>query len=205
MSENFRHKHSSIQSLISQILIEIKLNNSWVKGNGTSFMMDFYVTRFLGVPYKPIRWSEKIEVRWIPHASGWIKANIDGLTSCNPSSVSFEVIFGDGYASFKGGFVQASQLHLPKSSVLWCLLLKKQRSWTGVIFRLKQSLKRWSTYLNKLLRFLRGLSNRWNNCLKKVKDINCCCSHVLRKGNALAYSLAKNGHGQPQFYFQWQE
>jgi len=86
MSEDFRHKHSSIQSLISQILVEIKLSSSRAMGNDTSLMMDFYVTRFLGVPYKPVRLSEKIEIRWYPPASGWIKANIDGSTFGDPSS-----------------------------------------------------------------------------------------------------------------------
>lgn len=135
-ARRFQNNHSSIQNLISHILVEIKLSSSRVKENGTSSKMDFYVTRFLGVSYKHVRLSEKIEVRWIPPAPGWIKANIDGSTFGDPLSASIEVIFRDGYANFKGGFVQNIGIPIAFTIELCALMfvveITKKLNWRNI-------------------------------------------------------------------------
>jgi len=48
-----------------------------------------------------------------------------------------------------------------------------------------------------------GSLNMMNIWLESDSLLNIICSHIPREGNQVAYTLAKNGHGFPNFTSQW--
>jgi ribonuclease HI len=47
------------------------------------------------------------------------------------------------------------------------------------------------------------LKNKWNSCLALTQQMRCRCTHILREGNMVADTLAKNGQGLSVYTSHW--
>lgn len=201
----FSNKQQSMSSLFNSILAEVKLSYNLVISKGASSMQDFKVSRLFGIPVKTRHFTTIQEVSWTPPPAGCIKFNYDGSSFGSPPCGAVGVVIRDSFSKFLGAFAQnvghatpldaefsacmfamekASALHL---SDIWIEtdslgVVKAFKSQEGVPWKMK---------------------TRWHNCMCYCRQINCVLSHVLREGNLVADSLAKNGQNLPTYASLW--
>jgi ribonuclease HI len=201
----YNDRKKSIEFLIHSITSEVHLSFNLVLVKGSTAMADFKLSQMFGIPLKPRRVQIINDVTWSPPPTGWIKLNVDGSSMGAPVTGSIGIVIRNEHATFLGAYAQ---------NIAHASVLEDEPSACMKAFKLAQELhieNLWleTNSLHVVKAFTLGvgvpwrLLTRWNNCLSFASRIRCKFTHVLREGNLVADSLAKNDQQLALFSFQW--
>ncbi|GAU32136.1 hypothetical protein TSUD_218870 [Trifolium subterraneum] len=136
-------------------------------------------------------------VLWQPPLINWLKCNIDGAAKGNPGLASCGGIFRNHVADMIYCFVEplgtASTFQAELCRAMRAIEVAYSRNWKNIWLETDSVLVVFLAFKNLNSNVTWNLRNRRNNVKLLLRQMNCIVSHIFRKGNQVADTLANFG------------
>jgi ribonuclease HI len=184
------------RSAVSMIIVNTAMSGNNTKKLSSNSIRDFTFLKSFKITIHQPKATFLKEVYWHPPLINWLKCNIDGASSGNPSKAACGGIFRNHESDFVYGFAEplgdTTAYIAEMSGAIRAIEIAFHNQWTNLWIE-SDSSSVVAAFHNPNKPVAWCLSNRWKNALYMTTQMNFMVSHIYREGNQVADLLANHG------------